>query len=89
MTPQATGQATRTRSATSALESASSLPNDALGRDAFLQLLVTQLRHQDPMEPQANGDFIAQLAQFSALERLTQIQQTLEAISTALGVKKG
>lgn len=59
----------------------------ALGRDAFLNLLVTQLQHQDPTQPQADGEFIAQLAQFSSLERLTQIQQTLEAIGGAFGVK--
>jgi flagellar basal-body rod modification protein FlgD len=58
----------------------------ALGRDAFLQLLVTQLRHQDPTQPKADGEFIAQLAQFSSLEQLTQIQKTLETMSKALGV---
>jgi flagellar basal-body rod modification protein FlgD len=57
----------------------------ALGRDAFLGLLVTQLRHQDPLKPQADGEFIAQLAQFSSLEQLTQIQQTLAAMSKAMG----
>jgi flagellar basal-body rod modification protein FlgD len=57
----------------------------ALGRDAFLGLLVTQLRHQDPLKPQADGEFIAQLAQFSSLEQLTQIQQTLAAMSAAMG----
>lgn len=59
---------------------------DQMGRDAFLKLLVTQLEHQDPMQPQANGEFIAQLAQFSSLEQLTQIQQTLDAIRAAVGV---
>jgi flagellar basal-body rod modification protein FlgD len=59
-----------------------------LGQDAFLQLLTTQLAHQDPTAPQADGEFIAQLAQFSSLEQLTQIQKTLEAISTALGVSR-
>ena len=58
-----------------------------LGREAFLQLLVTQLAHQDPMEPQKDGEFIAQLAQFSSLEQLTHIQTTLADISKALGVK--
>jgi flagellar basal-body rod modification protein FlgD len=57
-----------------------------LGRDAFLQLLTTQLAHQDPTAPQADGEFIAQLAQFSSLEQLTQMSKTLEAIGTALGV---
>jgi len=59
---------------------------DQLGRDAFLQLLTTQLAHQDPTAPQDNGEMIAQLAQFSSLEQLTQIQTTLDAIGTALGV---
>lgn len=57
-----------------------------LGKDAFLQLLVTQLTHQDPTQPQADGEFIAQLATFSQLEQLTGMQQTLTKIGTALGV---
>ena len=61
--------------------------NGGLGRDAFLQLLVTQLQHQDPLKPQADGEFIAQLAQFSSLEQLTHIHTTLTDISSALGVQ--
>ena len=57
-----------------------------MGKDAFLQLLVTQLKNQDPTAPQDNGEFIAQLATFSSLEQLTGIQQTLKAIGGALGV---
>ena len=73
---------------TSGTTTTSSLPNraDAMGRDAFLKLLVTQLQHQDPTKPQADGEFIAQLAQFSSLEQLTQMQQTLQKIGSALGV---
>lgn len=58
----------------------------SLGKDAFLQLLVTQMTHQDPTQPKADGEFIAQLAQFSSLEQLTEIQKTLTAMGTALGV---
>jgi flagellar basal-body rod modification protein FlgD len=54
---------------------------DPLGRDAFLNLLVTQLQHQDPTAPQADGEFLAQLAQFSSLEQLQNINQTLTQIS--------
>ena len=78
------GQAAATTPATEA--AATAKRETALGRDAFLQLLVTQLRHQDPTQPKADGEFIAQLAQFSSLEQLTQIQKTLEDMSKALGV---
>ena len=50
-----------------------------LGRDEFLQLFVTKLRYQDPMEPMSDEAFVAQLAQFSALEQMTNINATLEA----------
>lgn len=64
--------------------SSSTKRNDGLGRDAFLQLLTTQLAHQDPLEPQADGEFIAQLAQFSSLEQLTEMRTTLDLIAAAL-----
>jgi flagellar basal-body rod modification protein FlgD len=53
---------------------------DALGRDAFLKLLVTQLQHQNPLEPQPDGEFLAQLAQFSSLESLQDIKQDMSAL---------
>jgi flagellar basal-body rod modification protein FlgD len=57
---------------------------DQLGRDAFLQLLTTQLAHQDPLQPQADTEFIAQLAQFSTLEQLTEMRATLDFIAGAI-----
>jgi flagellar basal-body rod modification protein FlgD len=57
---------------------------DALGKDAFLQLLVTQLQHQDPTKPQDQGEMIAQLATFSSLEKLTQIATSIETLNTRL-----
>ena len=55
---------------------------DPLGRDAFLSLLVTQLQHQDPTQPMDNSQFIAQLAQFSSLEQLQQVNTTLSSIAS-------
>jgi flagellar basal-body rod modification protein FlgD len=57
-----------------------------LNRDAFLQLLVTQLTHQSPLAPQADGEFIAQLAQFSSLEQLTTMNSTLTRMADAMGL---
>jgi len=57
---------------------------DALGRNAFLNLLVTQLQHQDPLQPQADGEFLAQLAQFSSLEQLQHIQDELAAMRSLM-----
>ncbi|BCS33538.1 hypothetical protein TBR22_A27650 [Luteitalea sp. TBR-22] len=57
-----------------------------LGQDAFMRLLTTQLQNQDPTKPQDNGEFIAQLATFSQLEKLTIISDKLDQIGTALGV---
>jgi hypothetical protein len=52
--------------------------SNQLGKDQFLKMLVTQLKYQDPMSPQSNESFIAQLAQFSALEAQQNQQQTLQ-----------
>lgn len=45
----------------------------ALGKDAFLQLLVTQMKYQDPTNPMDNTEMISQLAQFSALEEMQNV----------------
>ena len=55
--------------------------NSALGKDAFLQLLVTQMKYQDPLDPQDNGEYLAQLAQFSALEQMTNVADGLSDVS--------
>lgn len=48
--------------------------NNNLGKDAFLQLLVCQMQNQDPLEPQDNSEYIAQLATFTQLETLQNIE---------------
>ncbi len=57
---------------------------DRVGRDAFLQLLVTQLQNQNPLEPEPNGQFLAQLAQFSSLESLQTMEQDMGAVRAYL-----
>ncbi|UCE67779.1 MAG: flagellar hook capping protein [Candidatus Zixiibacteriota bacterium] len=54
-----------------------SVGSSNLGKNDFLNLLVTQLRYQDPLEPMQDSDFVAQLAQFSSLEQLSNISTTL------------
>ncbi len=56
--------------------------NSTLGKDAFLQLLVTQMQYQDPLDPQDNSEYLAQLAQFSALEQMTNVAENLEKTNT-------
>ncbi len=48
-----------------------------LGKDDFLKLLVTKLQHQDPMNPMQDEAFVAQLAQFSSLEQLSNLNENL------------
>lgn len=50
-----------------------------LGKDDFLRLLTTQLKYQDPMNPVQDQDFIAQLAQFTALEQTQNLTTVMEA----------
>jgi len=56
--------------------------NQALGKDAFLQLLVTQLKNQNPLSPQDNGAFVAQLAQVSSLEGINTLNDSVNNISS-------
>ncbi|WP_260961215.1 flagellar hook assembly protein FlgD [Pseudomonas citri] len=73
-----------TTSASDGLSSATSAAtgNKELGKDAFLQLLVTQLKNQDPLSPQDNGEFVAQLAQFSSLEGITTLNETVSGLAS-------
>lgn len=65
---------------TSAFTNASSA-GGALDKDAFLQLLITQLRFQDPLSPMQNEQFVAQLAQFSSLEQMESLNSKFDDLS--------
>lgn len=67
---------------TSTTSTTSSSSTSSLGQDAFLQLLVTQLQYQDPLSPMDDKEFVAELAQFSSLEQLTEINTGIENLSS-------
>src|SRR5512143_1369392 len=52
----------------------------AMGKDAFLKLLITQLQHQDPLNPADSTEFTSQLAQFSSLEQLSNVNDNLTTL---------
>jgi flagellar basal-body rod modification protein FlgD len=52
----------------------------AMGKEAFLTLLITQLQHQDPLNPADSTEFTAQLAQFSSLEQLSNVNENLATL---------
>ena len=55
-----------------------------LDKDDFLKILITQLTHQDPTEPMKDTEFIAQMAQFSSLEQITNMSQDFEKLAGIL-----
>ncbi len=62
--------------ATSPLEKDMRKPNSDLDKNAFLQLLITQMKYQDPLNPMDDKEFVAQMAQFSALEQMQNLNAT-------------
>ena len=52
-----------------------------MGKDDFLQLLITQLTHQDPTQPMGDKEFIAQMVQFSTLEQMTNMSEEFARLS--------
>lgn len=60
-------------------------PSGNLDKDAFLKLLITQLQYQDPLEPMDNTEFVSQMAQFTSLEQMQNLNTTMTA-SQAFGL---
>ena len=62
---------------------------NSLGKDDFLKLLTVQMSHQDPLSPMDNRDMIAQLAQFSSVEQMTEVNKNLESMKTFYSSQSG
>ena len=74
-----------TSAAASVAKKTESTSNNALDKDAFLQLLVTQMQYQDPLQPTDNTEYMSQLAQFSELEAMNNLSTSFSN-SQALGL---
>ncbi|MBI5461106.1 MAG: flagellar hook assembly protein FlgD [Gammaproteobacteria bacterium] len=55
-----------------------------LGQDAFMELMIAQLRNQDPMKPMENGEFLTQIAQFSQVSGMQELQDSFKSLSESL-----
>ncbi len=75
--------ATAISSTTTTDQSSSTKKKSDLGQQEFMTLLLAQLKNQDPMNPMDNADFTAQMAQFSSLEQLVNVNENLGALTTA------
>ena len=64
------------------MSAASRTVSNELGKDAFLKLLIAELANQDPLNPMDDREFIAQMAQFSTLEQMTNMTKALEGLAS-------
>lgn len=62
----------------SSLSNTSGTSNDSMDKEAFLQLLVAQMKYQDPLEPTSNTEYISQFAQFSQVEQMQNMASSMD-----------
>ena len=81
-----TGPSSSQTVSTTQAEQRPSSTNDA-SKDLFLKLLVAQIQNQDPLNAMDPTEFVSQLSQFSSMEQLVEIRQTLESIHAVLSAQ--
>jgi flagellar basal-body rod modification protein FlgD len=86
MDPIASSQAAATTAASAAQTPSASKAQDQ--RNQFLQLLVAQIKGQNPLNPMEGSEFVSQLAQFSSLEELTHMRATLDTVQELLSAQQ-
>lgn len=74
---------------TSTYETDSSDDSNTLGQEAFLELLVTELQYQNPLDPMDGTEYVAQLAQFSTVEQLTTMNDNMSSFLQYQGLYEG
>ena len=86
MGPVTSSQAAATTAASAAQTPSASKAQDQ--QNQFLQLLVAQIKGQNPLNPMEGSEFVSQLAQFSSLEELTHMRTTLDAVQQLLAAQQ-
>lgn len=59
-----------------------------MGKDQFLKLLITEMQHQDPTNPMQDKEFIAQMAQFSSLEQMTNLNTGMNKLLSSINFQQ-